>query len=326
MRFHHFTVLIFILLFKTAEAQEKLLVAVQSTRDSVAVFDLRTKTLKGQVKTGFFPHEVVYDRIGNKCYVSDFGLHDYDFRIGRPGSSITVFDPVLCRYTGSIYTTKDTTRGNGPHGLKIRPGTRELFVNVEIGGDSMLIYDLDSHILKRGFPISKGTHNFIFSPDGSRLWIMAANEGVFEIDPQDGMVIHHLILPSAIRGLCVGRDWIVASGKNELFLLSKKDLQLIKHFGKLDAGQILYSAITKDQKYILSPVVFDSTVLVINARSGKIEHRLKTLKTPIHIQVTKKFAYVSHAEDNGITTIDLSDFTISNELHITGTNGIVLIK
>jgi DNA-binding beta-propeller fold protein YncE len=319
-------IFLFVFTAPAVSAQQKLLVAVQSTQDSVAVFDLATSRLIGQLKTGFFPHELAYDPVSNKAYISDFGLHDYDIRIGRPGSSITIIDPKSCKYLGVIYTTADTTKGNGPHGIKIRPGSkRELFVNVEIGGDSILVYDLDHHNLKRAFPIPKLTHNFIFSQNGNRLWVMSGIDGVSELDPENGRLIRHADFSSPIRGICMGKDFLIASGKNEIFLISKKDLSIKKHFDNLGVGQILYSAITKDERYILCPAVLDNQVLVIDAGSGKVVHRLKTLKTPINIQVDGNFAYVSHAEDNGITRINLRDFSTSTNLHVIGSNGILVI-
>lgn len=327
MKFQNWTSFFFILASMVTNAQEKLLVAVQLPKDSVVIFDLQKKIKKGQLKVGFLPHEITYDPISKNCYVTNFGLQDYDIRIGKPGNSIAVFNPWLSKYVKTIYTTGDTSKGNAPHGIKVRPGsTRELYVNVEVGGDSMFIYDLASYSLKRKFPLPKNSHNFIFSAGGNKLWVMAATEGVFELNPGDGSVLHQQRFPSPIRGLCPGKDWIVASGKNEVFLLSKADLHVIKHFANLNVGQILYSAVTPDQKYILCPAVNENVVLIIDARSGKVLQRLNTLKAPINIQVTKDFAYVSHDEDNCITTINLKDLKTSHIFKAAGTNGLILIN
>jgi DNA-binding beta-propeller fold protein YncE len=317
----------FILLFTIVEAQEKLLVAVQLPKDSVVVFDLHKKVVKGQIKVGFLPHEIAYDPDSKNCYVSNFGLQDYDIRIGRPGNSIAVINPWSCSYVQTIYTTVDTSKGNAPHGVRVRPGVRkELYTNVEIGGDTMLVYDTRTTLVKRKFSLPKKTHNFIFSADGRKLWVMAASEGVFEVNPENGNVIHHGSFSSPIRGLYLAKNWIVASGNNEVFLLSKKDLHIIRHFINLGVGQLLYSAVTSDQKYILSPAVEENIVLAIDVRSGKVVQRMKTLKAPINVQVTKKFAFVSHDEDSFITLIDLKDFKTSEAFSAFGTNGLVLIQ
>lgn len=314
-------------IFTLAKAQEGLLVAVQSPKDSVVVFDLKNGTRIAQIKVGFLPHEITFDPETRKCFVSNFGLQDYDMRIGRAGNSVAVIDPWSGNYLETIYTTNDTSKGNAPHGIKVRPGGwRELYTNVEVGGDSMLIYDLKTSALKRKFKVPKSTHNFIFSDDGKKLWLMAAKEGVFELDATNGKILHHKSCTSPIRGLTIGKEWIVASGKNEIFLLSKYDLNVINHFSNLGVGQILYSNVTYDQKFILCPAVDENIILVIDVHSGKVIHRLPTLKGPVNIQMTKRFAYVSHDEDKFISTIDLKNFKTSNLLRAYGTNGLLIVQ
>jgi len=310
-----------------AHAQPKLLAAVQQYRDSVVIFNLKNNKKTGQVKIGYKPHEITYDPVTKRCFVSNFGLEDYDLKVGKTGNVISVIDPNAGVLVKNIYTAADTSVHNGPHGVKVRPGkSRELFVNDEIGGDTMLVFDLKDYSIKRKFSLPKGTHNFSFSPDGGTLWLMAGQNGVYNIDPASGTVLQHAALSSPIRGLLVGKQWLVASGKNELFLLSKTDLSTIKHFDNLQVGQLLYSNITNDQKYIIAPAPFDSIVLVIDAETGTVIQRLNTGNTPINVQVDGKFAYVTHARDNYIATIDLGTFKISKNMEAFGTNGLILLK
>lgn len=326
MRLKLITLTFFLLCFVSIQAQRVLLIAVQSPKDSVVRFDLQNGKRQGQVKVGFLPHEITYDPISKKCFISNFGLQDYDFRIGKPGNSISVIDPLTMENAGTIYTTADTSNGNGPHGIKIRPGQhRELYTNIEIGGDSMLIYDAETYGLKRKFPLPKSTHNFIFSTDGSKLWIMAASEGVYEVSPKTGHILHHQVLSSPIRGLAMGKKWIVASGNNEVFLLSKINLQVLKHFTNLHVGQILYSNLSSDQKTLLCPAVEENMLLVIDIKSEKVIHRLPTFKGPVNVQILKNTAYVSHDEDNFIAVINLKDYTIQT-LPVYGTNGLLILQ
>jgi DNA-binding beta-propeller fold protein YncE len=319
----------FILLVSSAvaSAQSKLLVAVQQYRDSVVVFDLANNTRTGHVKIGYKPHEITYDPVSKKCFVSNFGLEDYDLKIGKTGNVISVIDPYKGSVVKSIYTSADTTIHNGPHGVKVRPGKyRELFVNDEIGGDTMLVFDLNNYAVKRKFALPQGSHNFVFSPKGDMLWLMAGAKGVYKIDPANGTILQHAALSSPIRGLLVAKDWLLASGKNEVFLLSKTDLSVVKHFENLQVGQLLYANITEDQKYIIAPAAFDSIVLVIDAASGKVVQRLQTGNTPINVQVSGNRAFITHARDNYIAIVDLNSFKISKELKAFGTNGLILIR
>ena len=76
--------------------------------------------------------------------MSNFGVKDYDERIGDPGASISVIDVARKVEVDRLYTfrTKDDyQRFRGPHGVKITPDGKRLFVNVETE-DTLLIYDL----------------------------------------------------------------------------------------------------------------------------------------------------------------------------------------
>ena len=309
-------------------AQEKL-IAVQQYRDSVVIFDLKSQVKTGQVKIGFKPHEITYDAVTKKCFISNFGLEDYDLRIGKTGNVISVVDPFAGKVVKELYTAADTTVHNGPHGIKIRPGKyREFFVNTEIGGDTMRIFDTRHLIIKRKFALPKGTHNFSFSASGDTLWLMAGQNGVYRINPANGAVLQHMELSTPVRGLLIAKQWIIASCKNEIFLLSKTDLSILKQFNNLQlkVGLILYSNITDDQKYILAPAPFDSVVLVIDAATGEVVYRLQTGDTPINVQVNGMYAYVSHAKEDYIGTIDLRTFKTSKDLKAFGTNGLIVIK
>lgn len=303
------------------------LVAVQQYRDSVVVFDLNNNTKTAQAKIPFKSHEITYDATTRKCFISNFGLEDYDLKIGKTGNTVTVFDPFKGIITGHIYTGGDTSVHNGPHGIKVRPKHNELFVNTEIGGDSMRVFSTRDYKLKRLFALPKGTHNFSFTAKGDTLWLMSGQNGVYRIDPENGAVLQHADLPSPVRGLLVAKRWLIASCKNEIFLLSKTDLSTIKHFTNLQlkAGLILYSNVTDDQKYILAPAPFDSVVLVIDSSTGEVVHHIETGDTPINVQVDGSKAYVSHAKGY-MATIDLNNFTATKILRAYGTNGLLVVK
>jgi len=310
----------------SAIAQPKLLVAVQQEKDSVAIFNLGSRQRTAQVSIGFKPHEICYDPYTKRCFVTDFGLEDYDHHSGKTGRSFHAIDPFSGKAVRTIFTTADTA-GNGPHGIKVRPGQfHELFVNMEIGGDTMAVYDVKKLTVKRKFGLPKGTHNFQFSAKGDTLWLMAGQNGVYQIDPENGGVIKHQTFSSPIRGLSIAKSWIVASGFNELFLISQTDLSILKHYQNFQVGQIFYSNVTPNQKYIIAPAALDNTVLVVNAETGTVAHRLNTGKTPINVQISGNYAYISHDKDYHIGAIDLNTFEISKDLGVYGTNGLIVIE
>lgn len=320
----HFAVLL-LLLFSELKAQKGMLVVVQQRPDSVAIFDLNKGVITAQLLTGPMPHEVCYDEVSKRCFITNFGVEDYDHRIGTPGNSFSVLDPFAKTIVRKVLTRPDSV-ANCPHGIKIRPGvSRELFVNIEIG-DSMLVYDADQLILKRRFPIAKGTHNFIFSESGDSLWAFAGENGIYLLNPADGAVLQHKIFSSPIRGLAFIDGNILASGKNEIFILSGKSLSVLKHFGNLNAGQILYSAATNDAKYIIAPSALENLVLIIDAHNGKVLKRFKTDGAPINVLITNDVAYVTEATGNYLAKINLKTFAYSQDIKIRGGNGIALVQ
>lgn len=310
----------------TGYAQQKLLVTVQQERDSVAIFDLQNNKRLAQLPVGYKPHEICYDPTGRLCYVTDFGLEDYDHKSGRTGNCFHVIDPFKGKVLQKVYTVNDTSAANGPHGIKVRPGKPgELFVNTEIGGDTMLVYDIKGLKLNRKFGLPKGSHNFWFSVKGDTLWLMAGANGVYQLNPQNGAILQHAALASPIRGLSIGKNWIAAAGFNEVYLLSKNDLSTLKRFHDFGVGQLFYLNITPDQKYILAPAALNDMVLVIDASSGNVLKRLNTGKTPINVQVLGKYAYVSQDKDNAIGVIDLDTWQVTKGPPVFGTNGLLVV-
>lgn len=216
-----FLVLFFVFPTLFVFAQKQTLIAVQQHADSLLFYSLEDLKKIGGVPVGHMPHEVAYDAITQRCFVSNFGVEDYDTRIGIPGRSITVIDPFRQHVVHTIQTGFETV-GNMPHGIKVRPGPhRELFTNIE-RGDSMLVYDLTTYKEIRRFAVPPGTHNFIFSIEGNWLWLMAGANGVYEVNPQNGNIKAHQLFQTPIRGLTFLGDLILASGNNELFCFHAK--------------------------------------------------------------------------------------------------------
>lgn len=303
---------------------QQLLVTVQQAKGVVAVYDVKKQKLKSEIPVGYKPHEITYDAAQRLCYVSNFGVEDYDTKLGVPGNSISVIDPFNGKNITTLFTTGDTT-GNMPHGVKVRPGTfSELFVNIE-KADSMIVYSLPSYAVKRKFALPAGTHNFIFSKDGNRLWLMCGSGGVFEITPENGKMVRRQLTSSPVRGLSfIGTD-LVASGRNEIFILSGNDLSVKKHFSGLGVGQLFYSSSTGDGKMLICPAAFDSCVLIVDASDGKVLARVRTEKTPLQVQVSGSHAYITHPLDRHVTVIDLKKMIVSRKIDIDGGNGIISI-
>jgi uncharacterized protein len=286
------------------------LVVVEQGAGRVALMDPDSGATRGAVKIGTDPHEVEVSADGRLAYVSNFGLSDKDRAVGTPGESVSVVD--LTTFTEQRRLS--TLPHKAPHGLKLRPGPGDqLFVNAEVG-DVMLVFNATSGQLLRQFPVPKETHNFIFSPDGKALFLMAAANGVLRVDPDSGAILNHYESTSAIRGLVWTSDGkqLLASGKNELLFLNPADLSVARRITDLGVGLILYSAMTPDGTRIFAPAPLDQKVLLIDVASGTILKTFATGKDPIavHIAPDQRTAFVSNASDDHLSRIDLQTLDV----------------
>jgi DNA-binding beta-propeller fold protein YncE len=287
------------------------LVVVEQGAGRVSMIDPGTGATRGSVKIGTDPHEVALSPDGRLAYVSNFGLSDKDRAVGIPGDSVSVVD--LSTFTE--VRRLSTLPHKAPHGVKLRPGSDELFVNVEVG-DVMLVFNPTSGQLLRQFPVPEETHNFIFSPDGQSLFLMAANNGVFRVEPASGAIKARYTSASAIRGLTWTTDGsqLLASGKNELLFLNPTDLTVTRRITDLGVGLILYSTMTPDGARIFAPAPLDQKVLVIDVASGKPIATFATGKDPIavHIAPDRRSAFVCNASDDHLSRVDLQTLEVTS--------------
>ena len=95
-----FSFLLPLLLLSSPVFSQQLLVTVQQAKGMVAVYDLGQQKLNYSIAVGYKPHEICYDPASGLCFVSNFGVEDYDTKLGTPGKSISVLDP----FSGQIKT------------------------------------------------------------------------------------------------------------------------------------------------------------------------------------------------------------------------------
>jgi DNA-binding beta-propeller fold protein YncE len=310
-------------------------VAVESKGSRLSFYDSITGEKTGSVPLGLKPHEVEISPDGRTAFVTNFGIEDYDHHIGTPGNSVSVIDIASAREKYKLSTENLTTTsrlsfsGKAPHGVKLRPSKRdELFVNTEVGGDFMLVYNLKTRKLKRFFSVPEGSHNFIFSPDGKFIYLFAGPNGVFKIDADTGGILSSAKLGSPARGLHYTTDnrFIIASGRGEAALLNPGNLSIERRFENLGVGQMLYPMPSPDGKYILFPAPEDSLVIVMDIKTGEVVRRLKAGSAPIAIALSPNGdkAYVSSDSDTEFKVIDLHTFDFTKFADADGSNGIAI--
>lgn len=255
--------------------------------------------LVARIDVRSWPHELEVDATGRTVFATQFGITDYDSKLGTPGDHISRIDLDSARETGRIMLP-DGRRA--PHGVKLRPGKEELFINTEAGGDVMLVYDSGTLTLLRQFALPSETHNFIFSTDGSKLYSFAGVGGVTCFDPVSGRIVAQLALKTPVRGLRLAADGlVVAAGKGELALLDPDTLEVRKLMKSPVPGQMLYIETLGDGT-IVAPSLSDNGVIWF----GKGEARfVATGKGALTARRGPDgMIYVTNVEDDHLTKLD----------------------
>ena len=292
--------------------------SVEETAGTLAIVDAGGAATV-RIPLGERPHEVAVSADGKTAYVSQFGIADYDNRIGTPGDRVIEVDLAQARRTADFVLPSPA---RGPHGVKLRPGTNELFVNAEVGGDKMFAFDTQSRRLLRSFSLPKGTHNFVFSADGASLYSFAGADGASRIDAGDGSILASQNPGSAIRGLFFTEaGTVLASAKGEVLELRADDLSIIRRLPAPRPGQFVYLEQWPDGM-IVAPSLSDDGVAIFPADGGPARF-VATGKTPIIVRRGPDgLIYVSNVEDDHVSILSAEGEPLRTISNLVAPNGL----
>lgn len=182
------------------------IVLVEESASSLGIYDSRTGQEIRRIGLSLWPHEIDISKDLRHAYISNFGLRDYDLTIGYAGNSISIIDLENGCETGRLYTVLENEPYWAPHGVKISPDGRSLYVNVErIKGSrfpdptaplgqqdtKMLVFDLGTHKLKSAFKLPmlvnqtaelNWLHNLGHTPSSSFMVLPGMHNFVFSPD------------------------------------------------------------------------------------------------------------------------------------------------
>jgi len=273
------------------------ILSVEEERGLLAILR-RDGTRVASVPIGGRPHEIEVSSDGATAYVTQFGIADYDHRIGTPGTKVVEAALQSARVTG-VFALPAGSRG--PHGVKLRPHSRELFVNTEVDGDRMFVFDAKTRRLRRSFGLPPGTHNFIFAPDGRTLFSFAGKGGLSKVDATSGEIAATIDGGSPIRGLAFTRAGeLLASARGELLVIDALSFKLKRRMLAPVHGQLLYPTQLASGDFAV-PAMDDNGIVIFTPGSARF---IPTGKAPIIVrQASDGLIYVANVDDTYLSTL-----------------------
>jgi len=281
------------------------LIVGNKEENSLAIVDPASGNVVARMPTGDGPHEVAVSDDGKLAFVANYGTAT------APGNTLSVIDLVgqkevrkvdlsplgrphgLAVAGGKVYFTAEANRIVGrydPAANKIdwMVGTGQATTHMVIAGkvpDQLFTANIGSDsicVIEKGvvttIPVGKGPEALDISPDGRELWTAHSRDG----------------------------------GLSIIYIATKKVIATLA----LETRRSNRLKFTPDGKRVLITDLDAGDLLVLDAGTRTVTHRLKLGKTPEGILMAKdgSRAYVCVAGDNQIAVVDLKTLEVTGHL------------
>ncbi|PYT09526.1 MAG: hypothetical protein DMF60_02450, partial [Acidobacteria bacterium] len=322
-----------------------LILLVEESDNSLGFYDSQNGDEVGRVRLSLWPHEIAVSKDGNTAYVSNFGLRDYDLNLGFAGNAISVINIPDRVETERLYTCTSEYPYWGPHGVKVSPDGKHLYVNVErVGGKrerdprtiagqdptKLLVFDLATRMVVNQFDVPLPTLKPTVKRRESMLMgvktevgdepssifdvVQGSHNFVFSPDGADLWIFSGrtgVTRMNPLTGQITARLLDFNGAVRSLItLIDPKTLQVSQRIGNLGVTQLLYSKATPDDRFVLAPAVWEGQVIVVDLVREKVVRRVVTGIDPVQVMVAPdgESAYVTHGRSRWLAEIEFADF------------------
>ena len=209
---------------------------------------------------GDHPAHVVTDAAGARAFVSDSGAN-----------VVHVIDLASTRSVGQVATDKY------PHGLRLSPNGRDLYV-ANMRGGTVSVIDVGTLKETARIPVGKGPVQVGFSPDGAMAFVsLSAEDSLGIIDTAKGRLVKKVPVGSTPIQMYstpdASRVYVANQGtsKNPADTVSVVDPRAGKVTATIRTGKGAHGvAISKDGRYVFVTNIEAATLSVIDTASNKV--------------------------------------------------------
>ncbi len=153
--------------------------------------------------------------------------------------------------------------------------------------------------------------------------------GVTKLDAEQGTILGEYHAGSPIRGMQYTPDGrsIMVSSTNQISFFNPDTLSTTRTLDNLGVDQILYSAISRNGRFIVAPAVWNNQILIIDNQTGVVVKRLVTGLDPVNVVIDdeSRYAYVSNARNSHVSKINLNTLRVEDIHTQAGPNGMALV-
>jgi YVTN family beta-propeller protein len=275
----------------------------------LTVLNLRDRSTR-VAKAGYLPHEAVAAQglvfVSNygSAYVRSSALTDV------PGNTLSVID--LSRPEAPVETIDLGPGRCAPHGLAATGDERRVYVTCEVRQEILAI-DVATRTVLHAIPTNQaGSHMLVVTADGARAYVANFWHGTVSVlDLRARSIIAQVATAAGTEGISLSPDerhlYTSSAYDNDISKIDTRTFQVVGRAVMSNClGALRVVPVPPTGSSLVVHCADNDTVLVVDAETLKIRHRVPVGDLPIGIAVPGgRFAYSANMNDGTISAIDI---------------------